>query len=75
MEAKNIAHLVGKMDGILKMMEFDVLRIKEIDYLVDILIKQINEAKDVNERIFEMYKKNELYRFEKTYSDGNDENE
>ena len=65
MEAKNIAHLVGRMDGILIMMEFDILRIKDIEYLVEILIKQINEAKDVNERIFEMYKKNELYRFEK----------
>ena len=71
MKAENIAHLVGRMDGILIMMEFDVLRIKDIDYLVEVLLKQINLAKDVNEKIFEMYKKNELYRFEKTYSDEN----
>ena len=58
MEAKNIAHLVGRMDGILKMIEFDILRIKENEYLVEILINQINRAKDVNEKIFEMYRKN-----------------
>ena len=65
MEATNIAHLVGRMDGILKMIEFYILGIKENEDIVEILIKQINRAKDVNEKIFEMYKKNELYRIEK----------
>ena len=58
MEAKNIAHLVGRMDGILKNIEFDVQKVVWNEYLVNILLDQINEAKDVNEKIFEMYRKN-----------------
>ena len=57
MEAKNIAHLVGQMDAILRMVELDILRIKENEYLVEVLLKQVNQAKDVNEKIFEMHKK------------------
>ena len=72
MEAKNIAHLVGRMDAILKMIEFGVLQIKGSDYLADYLMDQINEAKDINENIFEMYKKNELEKIKKTYSDENE---
>ena len=72
MEARNIAHLVGRMEAILKMIEFDILQIKENVCLVEILIKQINQAKDVNEKIFEMYKKDRLDRIKKTYSDGNE---
>jgi hypothetical protein len=38
-------------------------------YLVKLLMDKINEAKDVNEKIFEMHKKNELDRIKKTYND------
>ena len=55
MKATNIAHLVGRMDAILKMIEFDILKIKENEYLIKSLMGQINEAKDTNEKIFEMY--------------------
>ncbi len=72
MEATNIAHLVGQMDVILKMIEFNASQIEVKDhqtgYLVKLLMDQINEAKDVNEKIFEMHKKNELDRIEKIYN-------
>ena len=55
MKAITIAHLVGRMDAILKMIEFDILKIKENEYLIKSLMGQINEAKDINEKIFEMY--------------------
>ena len=55
MEATTIAHMVGRMDAILKMVEFDILRINGNEYLVEFLRDQINQAKDINERIFEMY--------------------
>ena len=58
MEAKNIAHLVGRMDAFLRFIESDILKIKENEHLVEILIRHINLAKDVNEKIFEMYRKN-----------------
>ena len=57
MEAKNIAHLVGIMDAILKMIEFDAKKVVCDEYLKKSLMSMINEAKDVNERIFEMYRK------------------
>jgi hypothetical protein len=73
MEATNIAHLVGQMDVILKMIEFNASQIEVKDhrtgYLVKLLMGQINEARDVNEKIFEMHKKNELDRIEKIYND------
>lgn len=64
MKATTIAHLVGRMDAILKIIEFDVQEIAGNEYLKKYLMSQINEAKDVNEKIFEMY-------IEKTYSDEN----
>ena len=69
MEAKNISHLVGQMDAILRMVELDILQIKGNEYMVEILLKQVNQAKDVNEKIFEMHKKNELEKITKTYND------
>src|SRR5690554_4181136 len=72
MEATNIAHLVGQMDVILKMIEFNAEQIEVKDYqtgyLIKLLMDKIGEAKDVNEKIFEMHKKNELDRIEKTYN-------
>ena len=73
MEATSIAHLVGQMDVILKLMEFNASQIEVKDHqtgvLVKLLMDQINKAKDVNEKIFEMHKKNELDRIEKIYND------
>ena len=73
MEATTIAHLVGQMDVILKMIEFNASQIEAKDhqtgYLVKLLMDKINEAKDVNEKIFKMHKKNELDRIEKIYND------
>jgi hypothetical protein len=72
MEATNIAHLVGRMDVILKLIEFNVEQIEVKDYqtrfLVELLMDKIGEAKDVNENIFKMHKKNELDRIEKIYN-------
>jgi hypothetical protein len=77
MEATNIAHLVGQMDVILKLMEFNASQIEVKDHqtgvLVKLLMDQINKAKDVNEKIFEMHKKNELDRIEKIYNDEDNE--
>ena len=71
MEATSIAHLVGQMDVILKMIEFNASQIEAKDhrtgYLVKLLMDQINEARDVNENIFEMHKKNEFDKIKKTY--------
>ena len=75
MEATTIAHMVGRMDAILKMVEFDILRINGNEYLVEFLRDQIKQAKDINERIFEMHLKNELEKIKKTYSNESDENE
>jgi len=66
MEATNIAHLVGQMDVILNMLEFYAGQMEVGDYrneyLMRLLMDKIGEAKDVNEKIFEMHKKNELDR-------------
>ena len=72
MEARNIAHMVGRMDAILKIIEFGVLKIKENEYLVEILINQVNEAKAINDEIFEMHKKNEIEKIKITYSNENE---
>ena len=73
MEATTIAHLVGQMDVILKMIEFNIEQIEVKDHqtgvMVNLLMDKINEARDVNEKIFEMHKKNELDRIEKIYND------
>src|SRR5690554_2069652 len=66
MEATTIAHLVGRMDVILNMLEFYAGQMEVGDYrngyLMRLLMDKIGEAKDVNEKIFEMHKKNELDR-------------
>lgn len=73
MEATSIAHLVGQMDVILKSIEFNVEQIEVKDYqtrfLVELLMDKIGEAKDVNENIFKMHKKNEFDKIKKTYND------
>jgi hypothetical protein len=73
MEATSIAHLVGQMDVILKMIEFNAEQIETKDYqtryLVKLLMDKIGEAKDVNEKIFEMHKKNEFDKIKKIYND------
>ena len=72
MEATTIAHLVGRMDVILNMLEFYAGQMEVGDYrnghLMRLLMDKIGEAKDVNEKIFEMHKKNELDRIEKIYN-------
>jgi hypothetical protein len=69
MEATNIAHLVGQMDVILKLMEFNVSQIEVKDYqtgyLIKLLMDKIGEAKDVNEKIFEMHRENEFDKIKK----------
>ena len=75
MEAITIAHLVGRMDTILEMVEFSIQRIDIKDYQKKFLMEQINDAKTVNDEIFEMHKKNELNRIKKTYNNGSDEDE
>ena len=75
MEATTIAHLTGQMVTILKMIEFSIQQTGMADYKAEYLIKQINEAKVVNDEIFELHKKNELNRIKKTYNDKGDENE
>lgn len=61
MKATTIAHLVGQMDVILKMIEFNAEQIEAKDhqtgYLLKLLMDKIGEAKNVNEKIFEMHKK------------------
>ena len=73
METTSIAHLVGRMDVILKLMEFNASQIEVKDrqtgFLVKLLMGKIGEAKDVNEKIFKMHKKNEFDRIKKTYND------
>jgi hypothetical protein len=72
MEATSIAHLVGQMDVILKMIEFNAEQIDAKDYqtrfLVKLLMDKVNEAKDVNENIFKMHKKNEFDKIKKIYN-------
>ncbi len=75
MEATNIAHLTGQMVTILEMIEFRVHQLSMDDYQTKFLMEQINEAKAVNDKIFEMHKRNELNRIIKTYNNGSDESE
>lgn len=69
MKAKTIAHLVGQMDVILKLMEFNVSQIEVKDYqtgyLIKLLMDKIGEAKGVNEKIFEMHRENEFDKIKK----------
>ena len=69
MEAITIAHLTGQMVTILEMIEFSIQQTGMADYKVEYLMKQINEAKTVNDEIFELHKKNELNRVRKIYND------
>ena len=71
MEATTIAHLTGQMVTILEMIEFSIQQTSIKNYQAEYLMKQINEAKVVNDEIFEMHKRNELNRIKKTYSDEN----
>ena len=71
MEATTIAHLTGQMVTILEMIEFSIQQTSIKNYQAEYLIKQINEAKTVNDEIFEMHKKNELNRIRKAYNDEN----
>ena len=73
MKATTIAHLTGQMDAILKMMEFSIQKIKMEDYQAKLLMEQMQKANDVNDEIFEVYKRNELNRIKKTYNNRNDE--
>ena len=75
MEATTIAHLTGQMVTILEMIEFSIQQTGMADYKAEYLIKQINEAKVVNDEIFEMHKRNELNRIKKAYNDGDYEDE
>ena len=74
MEATTIAHLVGRMDTILEMVEFSIQQIDIKDYQAKYLMEQIQKAKAVNDEIFEMHKRNELNRVRKIYNDLSDEN-
>jgi hypothetical protein len=69
MKATTIAHLVGQMDVILKLMEFNASQIEVKDYqtgyLIKLLMDKIGEAKDVNEKIFEMHRENEFDKIKK----------
>ena len=71
MEATTIAHLVGRMDVILNILEFYAGQIEAKDYrnglLMRLLMDRIGEAKDVNENIFKMHKKNEFDKIKKIY--------
>ena len=75
MKAITIAHLTGQMVTILEMIEFSVQQIDIKDYQKKFLMEQINEAKAVNDEIFEMHKRNELNRIKKAYNDGDYEDE
>ena len=70
MEATTIAHLVGRMDTILEMVEFSIQQIDIKDYQKKFLMEQIQKANAVNDEIFEMHKRNELNRIKKAYNDG-----
>lgn len=74
MKATTIAHLTGQMVTILEMIEFSIQQTGMADYKAEYLMKQINEAKAVNDEIFEMYKRNELNRVRKIYNDLSNEN-
>ena len=74
MKATTIAHLTGQMVTILKMIEFSIQQTDIKDYQMKFLIDQVYKANAVNDEIFEMYKRNELNRVKKTYSNGSDEN-
>ena len=74
MEAITIAHLTGQMATTLKMIEFSIQQTSIKDYQAEYLMKQINEAKAVNDEIFEMHKRNELNRVRKIYNDLSNEN-
>ena len=74
MKATTIAHLTGQMVTILEMIEFSIQQTSIKNYQAEYLIKQINEAKAVNDEIFEMHKRNELNRVRKIYNDLSDEN-
>ena len=65
MEATTISHLTGQMVTILEMIEFSIKQTDIKNYQMEYLIKQINEAKAVNDEIFEMHKRNELNRIKK----------
>ena len=67
MKATTIAHLTGQMEAILEMIEFSIQQTSIKNYQSEYLMKKINEAKTVNDEIFEMHKKNELNRIKKTY--------
>ncbi len=75
MKATTIAHLTGQMEAILEMIEFSIQQTSIKNYQSEYLMKKINEAKTVNDEIFEMHKRNELDRIKKTYNNGSDENE
>ncbi len=75
MKAITIAHLTGQMAIILEMIEFNVHQINMKDYQIKFLMEQINEAKVVNDEIFELHKRNELNRIKKIYNNGSDEDE
>ena len=70
MEATTIAHLTGQMVTILEMIEFSIQQTSIKDYQAEYLMEQINEAKAINDEIFELHKRNELNRVKKTYRDG-----
>lgn len=70
MAAITIAHLTGQMITILEMIEFSVHQISMKDYQMEYLMEQIQKANAVNDKIFEMHKRNELNRIKKTYNDG-----
>ncbi len=57
MKAKNIAHLVGRMDAILVMIEHSIRRINMEDYQRGYLMDQLHEAIDVNNEIFDIHLK------------------
>ena len=73
MKATTISHLTGQMVTILEMMEFSIQQTDIKDYQMKFLMKQINEAKVVNDEIFEMHARNEFNRIIKTYNNGSDE--
>ena len=75
MEATTIAHLTGQMVTILKMIEFSMQQTDIKDYQTKFLMEQINEAKAVNDKIFETYKRDKLNRIKKTYNNRNDEDD
>ena len=75
MEATTISHLTGQMVTILEMIEFSIQQTSIKDYQAEYLMMKINEAKVVNDEIFELHKRNELNRIKKAYNDGDYEDE